>query len=81
MATVVVPRKEELVANTARHGGHAEAFEFFSSGMQSALSGMAKAQLEDFPAMFHLTFPSAITRLSVVKEIGHAKPPFRCPFP
>jgi hypothetical protein len=28
------------------------------------------------PAMFHLTFPTAIARFSVVKEMGHAKPPF-----
>jgi hypothetical protein len=27
-------------------------------------------------AMFHLTFPATRDRLSVVKEIGHAKPPF-----
>jgi hypothetical protein len=30
-----------------------------------------------FTAMFHLTFPRTSTRLSVVKEIGHAEPPFR----
>jgi hypothetical protein len=30
------------------------------------------------PAMFHLTFPTTITRFSMVKEIGHAKPPFSC---
>ena len=33
------------------------------------------------PSMFHLTFPTAIVRFSVVKEIGHAIPPFRRPFP
>jgi hypothetical protein len=32
-------------------------------------------------AMFHLTFPTTITRFSMVKEIGHAKPPFRRAFP
>jgi hypothetical protein len=31
----------------------------------------------DLRAMFHLTFPAAITRFSMVKEIGHAVPPFR----
>jgi hypothetical protein len=30
----------------------------------------------DTPAMFHLTFPTTITRFSMVKEIGHAVPPF-----
>lgn len=30
-------------------------------------------------AMFHLTFPAAMGRMSVVKEIGHEFRPFRCP--
>jgi hypothetical protein len=32
-------------------------------------------------AMFHLTFPHTIPIFSVVKEIGHAVPPFRRTFP
>src|SRR4051812_16654031 len=30
--------------------------------------------------MFHLTFPTTRSSFSMVKEIGHAQPPFRRPF-
>jgi hypothetical protein len=42
----------------------------------------AKQNLQvKIPAMFHLTSPTAMGRMSMVKEIGHATRPFRRSFP
>jgi hypothetical protein len=43
--------------------------------------GVQASLLITLAAMFHLTFPPTTTRFSMVKEIGHAIPPFRRPFP
>jgi hypothetical protein len=42
---------------------------------------MIRVILSGLLAMFHLTSPYTIPRFSMVKEIDHAKPPFRCTFP
>jgi hypothetical protein len=51
-----------------------------SAALFGASTPVAKLLL-GVTAMFHLTFPTARGRVSVVKEIGHATRPFSRAFP
>ena len=56
LQTIAVPKTEELVANQFRHGGKERAEEFFLSGIQQALSGMASRSDDRFPAAIYYAF-------------------------
>lgn len=50
------PKQEELVATPNRHGGKAQAEEFFMEGMSQALGAMRSAAVEDQPAVIYYAF-------------------------
>jgi putative DNA methylase len=50
------PKAEELVATPARHGGAAQAHEFFMSGMDHALSAVRDATVIDYPVTIFYAF-------------------------
>lgn len=49
LATMLVPKAEELVANPYRHGGKDGAQEFFENGFRSVFAQARKAALDDLP--------------------------------
>jgi putative DNA methylase len=55
-ATVVVPKAEELVAASYRHGSYGNAEKFFLQGMTRAMQGMAKRSAEAFPVTLYYAF-------------------------
>jgi putative DNA methylase len=61
MATLLVPKGEELVAIPIRHGGKREAEEFFLSGMTTALMNLANASHVAFPVSVYYAFKQSET--------------------
>lgn len=55
-STINVPKSEELVAASYRHGGSDKAEEFFLHGMTAALSNIARQSSDDFPATIYYAF-------------------------
>lgn len=55
-ATLAVPKAEELVASSYRHGGKAEAESFFLSGMTSAMHNLAEQAHPAFPVTIYYAF-------------------------
>lgn len=58
-ATISVPKMPELVANQFRHGGKAQAFEFFTRGMEQAMSVVAGSSHPAFPLSIYYAFKQA----------------------
>jgi putative DNA methylase len=56
LATLTVPKVTELVATPARHGGAAEAQQFFVSGMTQALENLAEQAHPGFPLTIYYAF-------------------------
>ena len=56
LATVGVPKAEELVATPARHGGRRGAQEFFLAGMQLAMHRLAAQTHPAFPITIYYAF-------------------------
>ena len=59
LATVTVPKGEELVATPARHGGTEKAEAFFLSGMAKAMHGLAERSHPGFPVTIYYAFKQA----------------------
>jgi putative DNA methylase len=55
-ATVSVPKVEELVATPARHGGSAQAEQFFLQGMTRAMQRLADQAHPGFPVTIYYAF-------------------------
>ncbi len=55
-ATVAVPKTEELVATTYRHGGKANAEKFFLDGMTQAMQRLAEDSHAAFPVTIYYAF-------------------------
>ncbi len=55
-ATLAVPKSEELVATPARHGGSAQAEQFFLTGMTQAMHQLAEQAHQDFPVSIYYAF-------------------------
>ena len=53
---VLVPKKEELVATSYRHGGKAAAEQFFMEGIGKALANMHASGRDDFPVTIYYAF-------------------------
>ncbi len=56
LATVLVPKAAELVADQFRHGGRNEAREFFESGMGSVLGRVRTASVSGYPTTIYYAF-------------------------
>jgi putative DNA methylase len=54
-----VPKNEELVADSKRHGGRDEADLFFMKGMEQALTAMSRAAHDDDPLAIYYAFKQA----------------------
>lgn len=61
-ATVAVPKHEELVADPLRHGGKADAEEFFLKGMTRAMHNLAEQAHPTFPVTIYYAFKQAETK-------------------
>jgi putative DNA methylase len=56
LSTMLVPKAEELVANTYRHGGADGAKLFFESGFRRVFARARESALEDFPITVYYAF-------------------------
>jgi putative DNA methylase len=64
LATMAVPKVEELVATPYRHGGKEAAEEFFLKGMTKAMAGIASQANPCFPISIYYAFKQSETRES-----------------
>jgi len=65
LATIAVPKTEELVAAPHRHGGVDKADAFFLSGMTHAMGNLAKQAHPAFPITLYYAFKQAETDIDV----------------
>src|SRR5207249_5084772 len=61
LATISVPKAEELVASPYRHGGKDEAEAFFLDGMTSAMRGLAQQAHPEGPLTIYYAFKQSDT--------------------
>ena len=61
-ATLAVPKAEELVATSYRHGGKTEAEAFFLDGMTHAMHNLAEQAHPAFPVTIYYAFKQAETK-------------------
>lgn len=61
LATISVPKAEELVATPARHGGREKAEQFFLQGMTEAMRGLASLSHSAVPITIYYAFKQADT--------------------
>jgi putative DNA methylase len=61
LATLAVPKAEELVATPYRHGGKKEAEQFFLTGMTSAFLNVARRARPDCPITIYYAFKQSDT--------------------
>lgn len=64
-ATLAVPKAEELVATSYRHGGRDEAEAFFLDGMTHAIHNLAEQAHPAFPVTIYYAFKQAETKSDV----------------
>ena len=68
--TLAVPKAEELVATPYRHGGKAQAEEFFMSGMTRAMSRVAALTHPAFPVSIYYAFKQSETEKEGTASTG-----------
>lgn len=56
LATMLVPKSEELVANSYRHGGRKEAEEFFEDGFRKVFASAKSSALAEYPTTVYYAF-------------------------
>lgn len=56
LATMLVPKAEELVANAYRHGGRKGAEQFFEEGFRKVFANARRSALPDFPITVYYAF-------------------------
>ena len=61
LATLLVPKDEELVANPYRHGGKAGAERFFESGFREIFAHARASAYDDFPITVYYAFKQSET--------------------
>lgn len=61
LATITVPKTEELVATPDRHGGKEKAESFFLDGMTKAMRNLASQGRPDFPVTIYYAFKQSET--------------------
>ena len=62
LATMAVPKQEELVATPYRHGGKEAAEHFFMSGMTQAIHNLSELAHEAFPVSIYYAFKQSETQ-------------------
>ncbi|WP_353428805.1 DUF1156 domain-containing protein [Paracoccus denitrificans] len=72
MATLAVPKAEELVATAYRHGGRDNAEAFFLSGMTLAVKNMAANSSMLFPAAIYYAFKQSEIEQEGISSTGWA---------
>ncbi|MBN9362842.1 MULTISPECIES: DUF1156 domain-containing protein [unclassified Devosia] len=72
MGTIAVPKAEELVATTYRHGSKEAAEAFFLSGMTQAISGMAQQTSSAMPATIYYAFKQSEVEQEGLASTGWA---------
>ena len=65
LATMAVPKAEELVATAYRHGSKGEAEEFFLNGMTLAMKKIASQSHQCFPVTIYYAFKQAENKSSL----------------
>ncbi|MDA3947586.1 MAG: DUF1156 domain-containing protein [Spirochaeta sp.] len=70
LATMTVPKMEELVATPYRHGGKTEAEQFFLSGMTAAMHQIATQAHGAFPVTIYYAFKQAEKNSEGVASTG-----------
>ena len=68
--TVAVPKAEELVATPYRHGGKAQAEEFFMTGMTRAMNRLAEQAHPAFPVSIYYAFKQSETETAGTASTG-----------
>jgi putative DNA methylase len=69
---LTTPKDQELVATPFRHGGKAEAEEFFMRGMSDALKAMRKAATDSEPLVIYYAFKQSEASVDGVTSAGWA---------
>jgi len=69
-ATLAVPKAEELVATSYRHGGKERAEAFFMSGMARAMHRLAENAHAAFPVTIYYAFKQSETEIEGTVSIG-----------
>ena len=72
MGTIAVPKTEELVATTYRHGSKEAAEAFFLNGMTQAISGMAQQTSSAMPATIYYAFKQSEVEQEGLASTGWA---------
>lgn len=72
LATISVPRMDELVANQFRFGGKEKAQQRFLEGMTDAIRQMAKKSSPDFPAAIYYAFKQSEIESEGISSTGWA---------
>ncbi|MEU1498518.1 DUF1156 domain-containing protein [Streptomyces sp. NPDC005732] len=68
--TVLVPKDEELVANTERHGGREKAEKFFEEGFGKVFAHARQSAMKDYPVTVFYAFKQAELEKEGVASTG-----------
>lgn len=72
LATLTVPKMEELVADRMRHGSADNAEAFFLQGMRHAITQMVKGSQNDVPATIYYAFKQSELQENGISSTGWA---------
>ena len=72
LATLAVPKQNELVANQFRHGDKTNAERFFINGMREVVSKIVENSNEDFPTTIFYAFKQSEVNLGGTSSTGWA---------
>jgi putative DNA methylase len=72
LKTILVPKKDELIASPYRHGGKEQAEKFFLSGMTAVMLELVKATIEGKPLAIFYAFKQAETDSGGTASTGWA---------
>jgi len=70
LATIAVPKEEELVATSYRHGGKEAAEEFFLEGMSRAMRQLVEQAHAAFPITIYYAFKQSDTQGATTSSTG-----------
>jgi putative DNA methylase len=70
LGTILVPKTEELVANTIRQDGKQGAKQFFEDGFRNVFSRARRSALTDYPIAVYYAFRQSDTSLSGTASTG-----------
>jgi len=69
-STIAVPKSEELIASSHRHGSKAQAEQFFLDGMTDAMSQVSSQSHPAFPVSIYYAFKQSETREGSTSSTG-----------